>query len=147
MPGDLNEKEYQILISRGFKNFLDNEIKNYKQIKRKEDGSCFFLSKDNTCSIYDIRPVDCRLPPFIIEDFNIFTMTIKIGIAKHFCKHTDNFSKGRLSTEIMKEITKSVNICLNDLLSDASDFLQLPINDKRVRIKVRNFVIHARTKI
>ena len=35
--------------------------------KTKEDGSCVNLTKDNKCSIYDERPLICRLYPFQIN--------------------------------------------------------------------------------
>ena len=35
--------------------------------KTKEDGSCSHLTKDNKCSIYDKRPLICRLYPFQVN--------------------------------------------------------------------------------
>ena len=49
----------------------------YGKMKNREDGSCTFLKFDTeqkcyTCSIYDFRPVFCRLYPFSFEivDYN-----------------------------------------------------------------------------
>lgn len=36
-------------------------------LRRKKDGSCFFLDSENKCSIYKDRPVDCRIFPLDID--------------------------------------------------------------------------------
>ena len=37
------------------------------QMKKTEDGKCVFL-KDNSCSIYQIRPLICRFYPFQLKN-------------------------------------------------------------------------------
>jgi Fe-S-cluster containining protein len=63
--------------------FKDKHITYVASLKAKEDGSCIFLkfSADQNlydCSIYDFRPVLCRLYPFSFdrEAPNIFAMKI-----------------------------------------------------------------------
>jgi len=57
---------------------LPSEIKNYKKedifvkdgvtyIKRKEDGLCKFLNENKQCTIYEKRPLECRLYPWIMR--------------------------------------------------------------------------------
>ena len=33
-------------------------------LKRKDDGACIFLNPIGQCSIYDVRPIQCRTYPF-----------------------------------------------------------------------------------
>jgi Fe-S-cluster containining protein len=46
------------------------------QIRKTEDGKCVFL-KDNSCSIYKIRPLICRFYPFQLKNLrtNRYTFT------------------------------------------------------------------------
>jgi len=52
-------------------------------VKSKKDGSCIFLRKDekgnvHKCSIYDIRPVLCRLYPFDFKKINANSFLLRI---------------------------------------------------------------------
>lgn len=45
----------------------DYSLKDLYQMKRiKEDNSCYFY-RNNQCTIYDIRPIDCRIFPYDIK--------------------------------------------------------------------------------
>jgi Fe-S-cluster containining protein len=51
-------------------------------LKTREDGSCVFLKQNNNtdyidCSIYKVRPVLCRIYPFMIERLDQNKMAIK----------------------------------------------------------------------
>ncbi|KON33178.1 hypothetical protein AC477_01860 [miscellaneous Crenarchaeota group-1 archaeon SG8-32-1] len=50
-------------------------------LKTKNNGSCIFLSEnhqmENICSIYEFRPVLCRIYPFKIERLNQNTTVLK----------------------------------------------------------------------
>ena len=51
-------------------------------LKNREDGSCVFLKSDSEhkryeCSIYDFRPVLCRLYPFNFDRVNSNTVVLK----------------------------------------------------------------------
>lgn len=35
-------------------------------LKRKENGYCQFLNENNTCRIYKVRPIPCKLFPFLV---------------------------------------------------------------------------------
>lgn len=39
------------------------------RIKRAEDGNCKFL-KDKSCGIYDKRPMECRIYPYVFNFIN-----------------------------------------------------------------------------
>jgi Fe-S-cluster containining protein len=52
-------------------------------MKNRKDGSCIFLRTDERrnayeCSIYDIRPILCRLFPFEIKRIDIGSFVLKI---------------------------------------------------------------------
>jgi Fe-S-cluster containining protein len=54
-----------------------------KAMKNRKKGSCIFLRKDKgrhayECSIYEIRPVFCRLYPFEIKRIDIDSFFLRI---------------------------------------------------------------------
>lgn len=85
-------------------------------VKTKKDGSCIFLrvnKRRNTyeCSIYDIRPVLCRLYPFDFKRINDNSLLLKII---QCCKGlndangelvNDNFIEKHLSEDALKLLT------------------------------------------
>jgi len=80
-------------------------------VKSKKNGSCIFLKidkKTNTyeCSIYDVRPVLCRLYPFDFERINANSFLLRIIPC---CKGLNNMD-GELVNEsfIMKHLIKSI---------------------------------------
>jgi Fe-S-cluster containining protein len=78
------------------------------EMKKTEDGKCFFL-ENNLCTIYEIRPLICRFYPFQLENLGnnrySFSYTNKctaIGkgprqkkafFEKLFCKVTNTMAK------------------------------------------------------
>lgn len=71
----LYEDDVKRLEGSGFSGFYEESsyLERYLtgapyRMKLKEDGSCFFLSDDNKCSVYDLRPDTCRRYPFIIGE-------------------------------------------------------------------------------
>ena len=56
-------------ISKDIQEFSE-KIEGYEpyvyQMKKNKDGKCIFL-KNNSCSIYEIRPLICRFYPFKLE--------------------------------------------------------------------------------
>ena len=70
-PPDVNTAEQKQIEAKGFTDFLDRPDKTgIAWIRRKKDGSCFFLTKNNKCAIYEVRPAVCRLEPFTITDYD-----------------------------------------------------------------------------
>ncbi len=45
----------------------DNYLKSLYQLKRQENSNACYFYKNNKCSIYDIRPIDCRIFPYDIK--------------------------------------------------------------------------------
>jgi Fe-S-cluster containining protein len=59
-----------------------NLIRAIGALKTREDGSCIFLTQNSNkshinCSIYEVRPVLCRIYPFMIESLDQKKMAIK----------------------------------------------------------------------
>lgn len=78
------------------------------QMRKTEDGKCVFL-KDNSCSIYKIRPLICRFYPFQLKNLRnnryVFTYTDECpGIGKGPQLKKDFFERlfGKF-IELMKE--------------------------------------------
>ena len=71
IPGNVNSKDEQKIQEKVFKKFTGAPTVNgNKFFRRKRDGSCSFLTTDNKCKIYDIRPMVCRLEPFGVTDWD-----------------------------------------------------------------------------
>ena len=97
-------------FSIGFKTTEQNFIKNYcqktdgfihlKELK-KNKGNCIFL-KDNKCTVYKSRPIQCRTWPFWPENMNTKTWNEDIA------KNCPGVGKGKVKTK--KEILKQVQI-------------------------------------
>ncbi len=70
-PPDVNKAEQKQIEAKGFKDFLERpDETGIDWIRRKKDNSCFFLTKNNTCAIYEVRPAICKLEPFTIVDYD-----------------------------------------------------------------------------
>ena len=84
-------------------------------LKNREDGACFFLkfdAKQNRyeCSIYDFRPILCRLYPFNFDRVGIKSIVLKFIPC---CKGLNNVD-GELVDELF--ITKNLLAALLERL-------------------------------
>ena len=84
------------------------------QMRKTEDGKCIFL-KDNSCSIYQMRPLICRFYPFQLKNLGnnryAFTYTDECsGIGKSPQLKRDFFERlfGKF-TELMRENIQAEN--------------------------------------
>ncbi len=68
---------------------------------KKNNGNCIFL-KDNKCTVYKSRPIQCRTWPFWPENMNTKTWNNDIA------KNCPGVGKGKVKTK--KEILKQVQI-------------------------------------
>jgi Fe-S-cluster containining protein len=100
----LRDKEFAEEIS-GFEPYI-------YEMKKTEFGKCFFL-ENNTCTIYEIRPLICRFYPFQLENLGnnmySFSYTSKcMGIGKG-SRQKRAFFKNLFSqaTNAMEESTKT----------------------------------------
>jgi Fe-S-cluster containining protein len=137
-PADLNKKEQERIEAEGFTDFLgDIDETEVRFIRRKKDGSCFFLTQDNECKIYKIRPATCRIQPFTITDWDYERNQIELDLpAECNCK---GVFKGRTLPE--EEIGRAAQTIVQDLLEVTAKFLGLPIADKRVASKTRILIM------
>jgi Fe-S-cluster containining protein len=87
----LTKEDIEQIESAGYKTseFVEDSKRKYgeplmtSEMKNRKDGSCIFLRTDekrNTykCSIYEIRPILCRLFPFEIKRIDISSFFLKI---------------------------------------------------------------------
>jgi len=80
-PPDVNREEQKRIESTGFTNFLDRpDETGIIWISRKKDGSCLFLTKENKCAVYHVRPAICRLEPFTIADYDFEKNRIELEL-------------------------------------------------------------------
>ncbi len=97
-------------LSDGFKTTEQNFVKKYchktdgfihlKELK-KNNGNCIFL-KNNKCTVYKSRPIQCRTWPFWPENMNTKTWNNDIA------KNCPGIGKGKVKRK--KEILKQVQI-------------------------------------
>jgi Fe-S-cluster containining protein len=86
IPGDVNAEEKRLIEAKGFVGFLGAPDSTGRTlIRRKKDGSCFFLTGKNKCAIYDVRPMICRIGPFQVKDWdyknNVITVETRLDLA------------------------------------------------------------------
>ncbi len=69
----------------------------------KDDGSCRHLTKDNLCSIYNKRPLICRLYPFFMNLDDLKKGVVDISFGKlTIDMNTSGFGKGESVVENKK---------------------------------------------
>jgi len=136
-PPDVDLIEQKRIEDKGFKDFLEEPDETGIQwIKRKEDDSCWFLTKDNKCQIYDVRPAVCRLEPFTIVDYDYENNTVELAPNFPFCEACSGFSEdGKVERA---ELVKAVQVLIGKILDLTADDMELPVTDKRVHAEARS---------
>ena len=135
-PPDVNTVEQRRIEKKGFKNFIDFvDEAGILWVKRKDDGSCYFLTRENKCSIYDVRPSVCRLEPFTITDYDPEKNKIELALDFPFsCCCEGVCAKGAVPIEA---IGKAAQAVMNKILELTVKEMRLPVNDKKVRFAAR----------
>jgi hypothetical protein len=136
-PPDVNKSEQKQIEAKGFKDFLATpDETGIAWIRRKKDDSCFFLTKNNKCAIYDVRPAVCRLEPFTIVDFDYEENRIELELNFPFsiccigtCEET---------TLPVEQIGKAAQTLVQKILALTAKDLGLPATDKRVKSETRS---------
>jgi Fe-S-cluster containining protein len=139
-PADLTAEEQLKIEARGFKHFLgkpDDVYDLIRFIRRKKDGSCFFLDENNECTIYEIRPATCRIQPFTITDWDYQNDVIEIDLPAD-CDCEGICYEGTLP---MEEIAKAARVVVKDLNATVAKVLGLPLTDKKVLSQTRILVM------
>jgi Fe-S-cluster containining protein len=130
-PPDINLKEQQRIEAKGFMNFLEdpNDPSN-RNIRRKRDGSCFFLTEENTCKIQNVKPSICILEPFIITNFDYRTNRIFVDLNPLAVKNCKGICTGEMI--VPQEIGKAAQTIVKESLEIVANKTGLPVTDKKV---------------
>ena len=136
-PPDVNKAEQKQIDAKGFRDFLERpDGTGIAWIRRKKDDSCFFLTKDNKCAIYVVRPAICRLEPFTIVDYDYEWNRIELMLNFPFsCCCMGTCGEEALPVE---EIGKAAQILVQKILALTAQDLNLPITDKKVKSETRS---------
>ena len=136
-PPDVNKVEQKQIEKLGFTDFLaPADETGIRWVRRKKDDSCFFLTKNNQCSIYDVRPAICRLEPFTIADYDFDKKTIELELNFPFTLCCNGVcEEGTVPVEV---IGKAAQTLMQKILALTAKDLDLPITDKRVHSEARS---------
>jgi len=137
-PPDVNKAERKKIEAKGFRDFLERpDESGIDWIRRKKDDSCFFLTKNNKCAIYEVRPAVCMLEPFTIVDFDYDENRIELELNFPFstccmgvCEEDEPLP--------LEEIGKAAQTLVAKILALTAKDLNLPITDKRVKSETRS---------
>ena len=145
-PPDVNKAEQKQIEAKGFTDFLDRpDETGIRWISRKKDGSCFFLTKNNKCAIYDVRPAVCRLDPFTIVDYDYEKNRIELELNFPFaCCCIGTCDEETLPVEV---IGKAAQTIVQKILALTAKDLGLPVTDKRVYSETRSRLLRRRIEM
>ena len=113
---DANNLSWHNVCKPSAPQFIDNNntLHSFEwELKRHDNGSCTFLNRDNTCSVYFWRPWICRTYPFYLHFEKDQTPQLNIseceGVGKGVFSKEDAvnlalFLKERLISEIQEEV-------------------------------------------
>jgi hypothetical protein len=136
-PPDVNKAEQKQIEEKRFTDFLvPADETGIRWIRRKKDDSCWFLTKNNQCSIYDVRPAICRLEPFTIADYDFERKTIELELNFPFTLCCDGVcEEGTVPVEV---IGKAAQVLMQKILALTAKDMELPITDKEVHSETRS---------
>jgi hypothetical protein len=145
-PPDVSRTEQKRIEAKGFTDFLESADKNgIRWVQRQKEGSCFFLTKNNRCSIFDVRPQACRLEPFTIVDYDYEKNRIEVDLNFPFsCCCIGTCDEKTVPTE---EIGRAAQILVQKILALTANDLGLPPTDKRVYAETRSRFLRRRAEM
>jgi len=145
-PPDVSKTEQKRIEAKGFTNFLSSPDKNgVRWILRKKDDSCHFLTKDNKCGIYPVRPQVCRMEPFTIMDYDYQNNEIEVDLNFPFACCCIGTSEETVVP--VEEIRRAAQILIQKLLAITANDLGLSLNDKRVYSETRSRLLRRRIEM
>ncbi|GAI43890.1 unnamed protein product, partial [marine sediment metagenome] len=121
---DLEKRENERIEKAGYKNFFIKGI--YPLLKSKSNGECTFLTKDNLCKIYKIRPATCRLQPFTISEYDFEEEKLIVSVPDFMLSTCKGFHKGEMDRKILIEVAKVAEEIFDDLKNFFSKMTGLP---------------------
>ena len=137
-PPDISKTEEKRIEAKGFKGFLGAPDENgVLWIQRKEDGACFFLTKENKCAIYPVRPQVCRLEPFTIVDYDYNKNKIEVELNFPFAECCVGTCDEK-EVQPVQEIGRAAQILVQKILALTANDLGLLITDKKVHSETRS---------
>ena len=145
-PSDVNAKEQKKIEAKGFADFLEgSEGDVTRRIRARNDGSCFFLSSENKCAIYDVRPAACKLEPLTITDYDYENNKIKLEVnPASFCDPSlscKGLTPGGKMPE--EEIREAAQTTIQEALESFSRQKGLPVTSKEVAFLTRQYFIQT----
>ena len=145
-PSDVNAEEQKKIEAKGVTDFLEGtEGDVTRRIRAKNDGSCFFLTKDNRCAIHDARPAACKLEPLMIADYDYENNKIKIEVNPAALCDPSMSCKGLSPGGKMpkEEIEEAAQTTIQEALESFSRQKGLPTTSKEVANLTRQYFIQA----
>ena len=145
-PPDVSKTEQKRIEERGFNDFLDKPDENgVCWIRRKPDGSCHFLTEDNKCAIYPVRPQVCKMEPFTIADYDYKRNNIEVELNFPFaCCCPGTCDETSVPVE---EIGRAAQILVQKLLAITANDMGLSVTDKRVRAETRSRLLRRNVEM
>ena len=139
-PPDVNAAEQKQIEAKGFTNFLDRSGEaGIRWVRRKKDGSCFFLTKNSKCAIYTVRPAICRLEPFTIVDYDYEKNRIELELNfPAVCGCVGVFDGETLPVE---EIGRAAQVIVQKILVLTAKDMGLPVTDETVFCETRSRIL------
>jgi Fe-S-cluster containining protein len=137
---DLNEQKQ--IEAKGYKGFLTAQDEaGLRWIKRKKDGSCFFL-ENNKCKIYPVRPIICKLEPFTIADYNYPQKRIELDLNFPFSCACEGVSENGVIN--LEEVARAAQAMIKKILAVTARDLMLSESDKQVPAEARSRILRQR---
>ena len=134
-PPDVDISERKLIEAKGFKDFLKkHDNMDVMWIRRKKDGSCFFL-KENKCEIYDARPAICKLEPFTIADYDFERNQIELELNYPASCGCAGIFEGDIAA--IEDIRQAAQAIVRKILALAAKDLGLPESDQKVLAETR----------
>jgi Fe-S-cluster containining protein len=139
-PPDINPQEQQKIDQAGYTNYMENPADpNNRNLRRKSDGSCIFVTKQNNCQIHQIKPSICKLEPFIITDFDYQKNIIYLDLNPLAIKECKGLTHQNMFA--YEDIAQAAQTIVSDLQEIISKKTGFPPNDKRIGALVRDSLI------
>ncbi len=146
-PPEVDAVERKQIEAKGVRDFCDApDETGLVWIRSKKDGGCFFLTKNNRCSIYEVRPAICRLEPFTIADYDYEKNRIELELDFPFSSCCAG-SCGEKEILRIEEIAKAAQTVVQKISALTAKDMNLAVTDKRVQSETRSRLLRRRIEL
>lgn len=136
-PPDVDKAEQKQIEGKGFTNFLvPDDQTGIRWVRRKKDDICWFLTNDNQCAIYEVRPAICKLEPFTLVDYDYEKKTIHLELNFPFLLCCQGMSDKEIVP--VEVIGKAAQALVQKILKLTAQDMGLATTDKRVHREMRS---------